>query len=49
MRTSKAILDEGDFNPDGAIIHALTAFSMICPGKPPPDTIAPFLAKHGFS
>lgn len=48
QRDPLATLDESDFDPDGAIIHALTAFSMICPGKPLPDTIAPFLEKHGL-
>jgi len=47
-RDPLATLDESDFMPDRAIIHALTAFSMVCPAKPLPDTIAPFLAKHGL-
>lgn len=42
-------LDESDLNPDGVIIHALTAFSMVCPSKPLPDKIAPFLTKHGLT
>lgn len=49
QRDPLATLDESDIDPDGAIIHALTAFSFVCPGKELPGEIAPFLAKHGLS
>lgn len=49
QRDPLATLDESDFDPDGVIIHALTAFSLICPGKPLPKEIAPFLAKHNLA
>ena len=32
-RDPLATLDEGDIDPEGAIGHALTAFTMVCPGK----------------
>ena len=49
QRDPLATLDEGDVDPEGTIVHALTAFSMICPGKELPEQIAPFLAKHGVA
>lgn len=48
QRDPHATLDDGEAEPDGTIVHALTAFSMICPGKALPEQIAPFLAKHGI-
>ena len=43
-----ATLDESDFDSRGAIGHALTALSMVCPGKPLPDEIRPYLEKNDF-
>lgn len=45
-RDPLATLDESDVDAVGTIIHALTAYSMLCPGKALPEAIAPFLAKH---
>lgn len=45
-RDPLATLDESDVDAVGTIIHALTAYSILCPGKALPDEIAPFLAKH---
>lgn len=47
QRDPLATLDDEDVDPDGTIVHALTAFSMVCPGQKLPDQIAPFLSKHG--
>jgi hypothetical protein len=47
QRDPLATLDDEDVDPDGTIVHALTAFSMVCPAQKLPDQIAPFLAKHG--
>ncbi len=44
QRDPLATLDEGDVEPEGTIVHALAAFSMICPGNALPDQIAPFAA-----
>lgn len=38
--------EEDDIDPDGVIGHALTALTMISPGKPLPDTIKPYLERH---
>lgn len=48
QRDPLATLDESDVDPEGAIIHALTAFSVLAPGQALPDQVAPFLAKHGL-
>lgn len=45
-RDPLATLDEDDFDPDGVIVHALTAHSMACPGKEWPEQISAFLARH---
>ena len=45
-RDPLATLDESDVDAVGTIMHALTAYSMLCPGKTLPEEIAPFLAKH---
>ncbi|OYW46416.1 MAG: hypothetical protein B7Z08_01080 [Sphingomonadales bacterium 32-68-7] len=45
-RDPLATLDEGDLDPEGVIIHALTAFSMVRPGKALPEEIKPFLIRH---
>lgn len=42
-------LDPSDVDPDGAIIQALTAFSMLEPEMQLPDEVAPYLAKHGLA
>jgi hypothetical protein len=47
-RDPLATLDEGDLDPDGAIMHALTAYSMIRPDFEWPEQAASFLAKHGL-
>lgn len=47
QRDPLATLEDEDVDPDGTIVHALTAFSMVCPGQKLPDHIAPFLSKHG--
>lgn len=39
-------LDETDFDPDGAIHHALTAYAFVRPDKPLPDSITPYLKHH---
>lgn len=48
QRDPLAILDEEDVDPQGTLIHALTAYGMLRPGQALPDKIAPFLAKHGL-
>ncbi len=48
-RDPLATLEESDLDPEGAIIHALTAFSMVSPNKALPDQVAPFLDRHGLS
>lgn len=48
QRDPLATLDEADVDPDGAICHALTAYTMVCPEKPLPEQIKPFLESHGF-
>lgn len=45
-RDPLATLDESDVDTVGTITHALTAYSMLRPGKALPEEIAPFLAKH---
>lgn len=40
-RDPLATLEEDDIDPDGVIGHALTALTMISPGKRLPDTIKP--------
>lgn len=45
-RDPLATLEEADFDPDGAIAHALSAYSILRPGHPLPDTIKPYLEKH---
>lgn len=41
-----ATLDESGFDTEGAIGHALTALTMVCPGKPLSDKIRPYLERH---
>jgi hypothetical protein len=48
QRDPLATLDDDDVDPQGTIIHALTAYGMLRPTQALPDTIAPFLAKHGL-
>jgi hypothetical protein len=43
-----ATLDEGDINPEGAIAHALSALTMVCPGTSLPDEIKPYLKQRGL-
>lgn len=47
-RDPLATLDEGDFDPDGAIAHALSALTMVCPGKELPETVRGYLDRHGL-
>src|SRR3546814_9951197 len=47
QRDPLATLDDLDVDPVGTIVHALTAFSMVCPEQKLPDQIAPFHSKHG--
>lgn len=47
-RDPLATLDESDIDPDGVITHALTALSMVTPGKSLPDEIKPYLERHNF-
>jgi len=47
-RDPLATLDEGDIDPDGAISHALSALTMVLPGKALPETVRPYLEKHGL-
>lgn len=46
QRDPLATLDEDDVDQEGAIIHALTAYSVLRPGRALPEQVAPFLAKH---
>jgi hypothetical protein len=39
-------LEESDFDPDGAIQHALTAYTFVRPCHPLPDQIKPYLKRH---
>jgi len=48
-RDPLATLDEGDVDPDGAIMHALTAYSMLCPGKALPDKVRAYLEAHDLT
>lgn len=48
-RDPLATLDEADVDPHGAIAHALTAYSILRPGHPLPDTIKPYLIKHDLA
>lgn len=48
QRDPLATLDEDDVDPQGTLIHALTAYGMLRPGHEWPDTITSFLAKHGL-
>jgi hypothetical protein len=48
QRDPLATLDDEDIDPDGVLMHALTAYGMLQPDKALPDSIAPFLAKHGL-
>jgi hypothetical protein len=47
-RDPLAILDDDDIDPEGAIAHALSALTMVCPGKGLPDEIKPYLDQHGL-
>lgn len=40
-----ATLDESDFDPQGAIGHAVTALTIACPDKPLPDKIKTYLER----
>lgn len=39
-------LDETDIDPDHVIGHALSALTMVSPGKPLPDTMKPYLERR---
>lgn len=47
-RDTLAVLMEDEFKPEDAISNALTAYSFVCPGKPLPAKIKPYLARHNF-
>lgn len=47
-RDPLATLDDGDIDPDGAIAHALTALTLVSPGKALPDAVKPYLERHGI-
>lgn len=49
QRDPLATLDESDIDPVGVIVHALTAYSMLCPGRELPEQIAAFLAAHDLA
>lgn len=49
QRDPLATLDESDVDPKGAIIHALTAFSMLDPGKKLPSEVATFLEANNLA
>ena len=39
-------MDDADIDPDHVIGHALSALTMVSPGKPLPDTIKPYLERR---
>ncbi len=41
-----ATLEESEFDPEGAVQHALTAYTFVRPGDPLPDQIKPYLKRH---
>lgn len=47
-RDPLSILSEDEFCPEDAISNALTAYSFVCPGKPLPDEIRPYLKRNDF-
>lgn len=47
-RDPLATLDESDIDLDGSIAHALTALTLVSPGKPLPDEIKPYLERHNL-
>ncbi|MBO9516460.1 MAG: hypothetical protein J7493_00185 [Porphyrobacter sp.] len=47
-RDPLATLDESDIDPDGSIAHALTALTLVSPGKSLPDEIKPYLERHNL-
>jgi hypothetical protein len=48
QRDPLATMDEGDFDPQGAIIHALTAMGMVDPTRQCGDYVVSFLEKHNL-
>jgi hypothetical protein len=48
QRDPLATMDDTDLDPDGVIVHALSAYSMTDPGKGLPDSVRPFLERHGL-
>ncbi|WP_162806808.1 hypothetical protein [Sphingosinicella terrae] len=47
-RDPLATLDDSDIDPDGVIAHALTALTMVSPGKSLPAEIRPYLERHNL-
>lgn len=47
-RDPLSVLSEDEFCPEDAISNALTAYSFVCPGKPLPDEIRPYLKRNDF-
>lgn len=47
-RDPLATLEDNDIDPDGVIAHALTALTMVSPGKTLPDKIKPYLERHNL-
>ena len=43
-----ATLDESDVDGTGAIMHAVTAYTMLCPAEPLPEQVGAFLRAHGI-
>lgn len=43
-----ATMDDSDIDPDHVIGHALSALTMVSPGKSLPDTIEPYLERRGL-
>lgn len=49
QRDPLATLDESDFDPKGAILHAVTALGFLEPGREVPEPVASFLTKNGLA
>lgn len=45
-RDPLATLEESEFDPEGAVQHALTAYTFVRPSNPLPDKIKPYLKRH---
>lgn len=47
-RDALATFDDSDIDPDGAIAHALTALTLVSPGRALPEIVKPYLERHGI-